>query len=262
MTDTGTLQQQTTTAKLALSLMDLTSLDASDNAVTVSAMAERADTSFGAPAALCIWPHLVPAARAALMKQNLKNVRLATVTNFPHGGDNATAAAREAAAAIEQGADEIDVVFPWSALLDGNTAAGQSVVAQSRKAAGSKVLKVILETGMLRDPALIRQAGEISIAAGADFLKTSTGKVDVNATPDAARIMLETIRDCGRKVGFKASGGIRTVAEAWLYLDLAEQIMGPDWISPETFRFGASGLLADILATLGHKSAPPARHGY
>jgi len=261
MTDTGTLQQQTTTAKLALSLMDLTSLDASDNAVTVSAMAERADTSFGAPAALCIWPHLVPAARAALMKQNLKNVRLATVTNFPHGGDNA-AAAREAAAAIEQGADEIDVVFPWSALLDGNTAAGQSVVAQSRKAAGSKVLKVILETGMLRDPALIRQAGEISIAAGADFLKTSTGKVDVNATPDAARIMLETIRDCGRKVGFKASGGIRTVAEAWLYLDLAEQIMGPDWISPETFRFGASGLLADILATLGHKSAPPARHGY
>jgi deoxyribose-phosphate aldolase len=124
-------------------------------------------------------------------------------------------------------------------------------VTAARQACGERVLKIILETGELAEPSLIRRAAEIAIESGADFLKTSTGKVPVNATPGAARILLETIRDSGREVGCKVSGGIRTTAQAREYLNLAAEIMGPDWIGPDHFRFGASGLLDDLLATLG-----------
>jgi deoxyribose-phosphate aldolase len=116
-------------------------------------------------------------------------------------------------------------------------------------------LKVILETGELGDAATIRAAADLALAAGADFVKTSTGKVAVNATPQAAEILLEAIRASGRPAGFKAAGGIRTVTEAAVYLDLADRILGPGWVSPETFRFGASGLLGDVLAALDGTAA-------
>jgi deoxyribose-phosphate aldolase len=125
------------------------------------------------------------------------------------------------------------------------------------------LLKVILETGELKDMALIRTASELAIAAGADFIKTSTGKVSVNATLEAADIMLRVIRESGRKVGFKPAGGIGSVADAALYLSLAETIMTPDWAMPSTFRFGASGLLDDILVVLsGGEPAKAAAAGY
>ena len=114
------------------------------------------------------------------------------------------------------------------------------------------LLKVILETGELADPVLIRRASEIAIDAGADFIKTSTGKVVVNATLDAARIMMEVIRDKGKKdlVGFKSAGGVRDTLQASKYLDIATEIFGEDWACPTTFRFGASGLLKDLLETI------------
>lgn len=262
MTEDRALHPLTQAARRALVLMDLTSLDPSDGEDTMTAMASAADTPFGTPAALCVWSHLVPTARTALLARGLTDIKIATVTNFPHGNRDADKAAREARDAVERGADEIDVVFPWASLLDGNEATGYAIVSQSKEAAGFHPLKVILETGELHDPALIRRASEISIAAGADFLKTSTGKVAINATPEAASVMLTAIRDSGKPIGFKASGGVRTTADAKLYLDLADSIMGQGWVSRDTFRFGASGLLSHLLATLGHKAGAASGHSY
>lgn len=123
-------------------------------------------------------------------------------------------------------------------------------------------LKTILETGEIKDAALIRKASDLAIAAGSDFIKTSTGKVSVNATLPAAEIMLTAIRDSGKPVGFKPAGGVRTVADAGEYLALAASILGADWATPQTFRFGASSLLGDILSVLGGQSAPPPPASY
>ena len=144
----------------------------------------------------------------------------------------------------------MDVVFPYRALIAGDETVGADLVRASKDACGAgAVLKVIIETGELKDPALIRKASLVALSNGADFIKTSTGKVPVNATPEAAEIMLTAIRDHG-KGAFKAAGGVRDTAAAGVYLALADRIMGPDWASPETFRFGASGVLADLLSVL------------
>lgn len=152
---------------------------------------------------------------------------------------------------MASGADEVDVVFPYRALMAGNEAVGLELVEACRQACGDAVLKVIIESGELADPALIRRASELAIDGGADFLKTSTGKVEVNATLEAAEIMLQVIRDSGKEIGFKAAGGVRSAEDAQGYLQLAERLMGAAWITPAHFRFGASGLLDDLLATLG-----------
>ena len=136
-------------------------------------------------------------------------------------------------------------------------------MAAVRKACAAPVLlKVILETGELKDKALIRRASELAIAEGADFIKTSTGKVAVNATLEAADIMLQAIRDSRQKVGFKPAGGIGTVEDATLYLRLAETIMAPNWAMPSTFRFGASGILDDVLNVLAGGEPAKAASGY
>ncbi|MEO6918313.1 MAG: deoxyribose-phosphate aldolase [Collimonas sp.] len=237
----------------ALHLIDLTALNDSDTEASIAALAAAADTPAGSPAALCVYPRFVPAAKAALARTGLQ-IPVATVTNFPHGAADAESAALETAAAVALGADEIDVVFPWRALLAGDTVAGRELVAQSRAASADKKLKVIIESGELHDPALIQLASQIAIDGGADFIKTSTGKVPVNATLNAAEIMLQTIRDSGKAVGFKAAGGVRSVSEAAAYLALADRIMGPDWAQPATFRFGASSLLDTLLVALGYQA--------
>ncbi|MCI0509309.1 deoxyribose-phosphate aldolase [Chromohalobacter marismortui] len=250
-------------ARQALALMDLTSLNDDDDSARIQALCRRADTPVGHPAALCLYPAFIEDAQRELDALGLiQRVRIATVTNFPDGAPNAERAARETRLAVAAGADEVDVVFPYRALLDGAPDVGRLLVEACREACGGATLKVILETGELQDPTLIRQAAEIAIAAGADFIKTSTGKVAVNATLEAAEIMLETIRDSGRDVGFKAAGGIRTSEDAKAYLELAARIMGEAWISPAHFRFGASGLLDALLATLevGETKAP--QEGY
>ncbi|WP_417329881.1 deoxyribose-phosphate aldolase [Halomonas cupida] len=239
-------------ARQALPLMDLTSLNADDNDAVIESLCQRAGTPAGSPAAVCIYPQFIVTARRALTAHQLNGkVKIATVTNFPAGNEDVMAAARETRDAVAAGADEVDVVFPWRALMAGDESTGLELVEMSKAASGGRLLKVIIESGELKDPQLIRRASELAIAGGADFIKTSTGKVAVNATPEAARVMLEVIRDSKQSVGFKAAGGVRSAEDAAVYLQLANDIMGPGWVSPDTFRFGASGLLDNLLMTLG-----------
>ncbi|SDN70106.1 deoxyribose-phosphate aldolase [Halomonas shengliensis] len=249
-------------ARQALALMDLTSLNDDDSDRSIESLCRRARTPAGTPAAVCVYPAFVTTARRTLKALDLEGqVRIATVTNFPHGGDDIMAAARETREAVAAGADEVDVVFPYRALLAGDEETGRELVACCHQACGDATLKVILETGELKEPALIRRAAELAIEGGADFLKTSTGKVAVNATLEAAEILLEAIRASGRDIGFKAAGGVRTTEDAQAYLALAERIMGASWITPAHFRFGASGLLDDLLVTLGMAVAPAGSQG-
>lgn len=245
----------------ALHLIDLTSLNTDDTDATIEALVASADTPVGTPAAVCIYPRFIAVARSAMASAGL-SLPIATVTNFPSGESAPDEAARETAEAVALGADEIDVVFPYRALIAGDAQIGHELVAQSRAAAGDRCLKVIIESGELREPHLIRRASDIAIEAGADFIKTSTGKVPVNATLEAAGIMLHAIHGAGRAVGFKAAGGVRSAAEAAAYLALAEEICGRGWATPATFRFGASSLLGNLLATLGHGAGPLQSQAY
>lgn len=240
-------------AKLALSLMDLTSLETNDTDEKIQQLCQSAVTDAGHTAAVCVYPAFIATAANAL-KQHEASVKIATVTNFPHGNDDVVTAVKETEQAIADGADEVDVVFPYRALMADDEQVGADLVKQCKSACGDKMLKVIIESGELKTPALIKRASEIAIENGADFIKTSTGKVAVNATPEAAEVMLQAIADSGKPVGFKAAGGVRSVEDAKVYLQLAEKIMGSAWVSPATFRFGASGLLASLLATLNDQA--------
>nr|WP_024966967.1 deoxyribose-phosphate aldolase [Pantoea sp. IMH] len=249
----------TQAAVRALKLMDLTTLNDDDTEEKVIALCRQAKTSAGNTAAICIYPRFIPIARKTLKEQGTPDIRIATVTNFPHGNDDLKIALAETHAAIAYGADEVDVVFPYRALMAGNEDIGYKLVSACKSACeeADVLLKVIIETGELKDPALIRKASEIAIEAGADFIKTSTGKVPVNATPEAAEIMLQTIADKGmqQSVGFKPAGGVRTADDAAIYLKLADDIMGSDWANARHFRFGASSLLASLLNAAGHTGA-------
>ncbi|WP_457596166.1 deoxyribose-phosphate aldolase [Hydrogenimonas sp.] len=240
-------------AKRAIGLMDLTSLNDDDTREKIAALCEAAHTPVGDTAAVCIYPRFVPWAKKLLREAGHGKIRVATVTNFPYGDADIEIARAETAAAVAYGADEVDLVFPYRALMAGDERTGFDMVKACRAVCGDKVkLKVILETGEFRTPELIEKASTLAIDAGAHFIKTSTGKVAVNATPEAAEVMLETIRKVNPIVGFKAAGGVRTAKEAAIYLDLAERIMGPGWVGPARFRFGASSLLGNLLATLGY----------
>jgi deoxyribose-phosphate aldolase len=236
------------TAARAVGLLDLTSLEAEDDAAKIEALCRRAVTPAGAVAALCIHAPFLPLARRLLAP----GLRLATVANFPAGTGAPDAVAAEIRAAIAAGADEIDVVFPYAAFAAGADAAAEDLLAAARTASSGRTLKVILETGRLTPP-LIRDAARLAIAAGADFLKSSTGKLQPAATMESARLLLEAAAASARPVGVKLAGGIRSTDQAAAYLALADEIMGPRWAAPATFRFGASALLDDLLAALGHR---------
>ncbi|MCE9682292.1 deoxyribose-phosphate aldolase [Halomonas alkalisoli] len=249
-------------ARQALALMDLTSLNDDDSDAVIRELCARAKTPAGHPAAVCIYPSFIATAREALAEQGLAGkVKVATVTNFPHGEADVERAAAETRAAIAAGADEVDVVFPYRALMAGDAEIGHELVAACKRECGDAVLKVILETGELKEAGLISRAAKLAIEGGADFLKTSTGKVTVNATLEAAELLLTAIKESGRDLGFKAAGGVRTAEDAAAYLQLAEQVMGADWVSPAHFRFGASGLLDNLLATLGVETPGAAPSG-
>lgn len=241
-----------TAARQALGLMDLTTLNDNDTDAKVVALCHDAVTPVGNTAAICIYPRFIPVARKTLRELGVEGkVKIATVTNFPHGGDDIAIAVSETRAAVAYGADEVDVVFPYRALMAGNEQVGFELVKACKEACGEALLKVIIESGELKEPALIRKASDIAIAAGADFIKTSTGKVAVNATLEASEIMLTAIKESGKDISFKPAGGVRTAEDAAQYLELAERIMGPGWLSPAHFRFGASSLLGSLLGTLG-----------
>ncbi|HEX5079939.1 MAG TPA: deoxyribose-phosphate aldolase [Geminicoccaceae bacterium] len=239
-----------TLAARALPLLDLTSLNDADTDADIERLCRRA-AEYGT-AAVCIWPRFVPLAKGLLRGSG---VRLATVANFPHGGDDIAGAAKECAAAVAAGADEVDVVAPIAAIRGGDIGMVSELVTACRTAAAETTLKVILETGVLGDPSLIAGAARAAVMAGGDFLKTSTGKAAVGATLEAAAVLLAVIEEADGKVGFKAAGGIRTAQQAASYLFLAEQLIDPSWACPRTFRFGASALLDDLLRALPPGSA-------
>ncbi len=235
-------------AKIILPLIDLTSLKGNEKSDDIINLCRQAQTEFGNVAAICVYPNKVSLARTELKDSKIK---LATVVNFPKGEDDIETITHQITKSIEQGADEIDIVFPYKKFLNGNIEAAYNTIKTAKKTCGKKTtLKVILETGEIRRAMYISEAARLSIQAGADFIKTSTGKTKISATPDAANCIIETIRAMKDNTGFKASGGISTVSDAKDYLILADKIMGSSWITPRTFRFGASSLLDDVLNEL------------
>lgn len=236
-------------ARTALACLDLTSLNDSDDAAAIAALCARAAGPAGPPAALCVWPRFVAQARAGAPA----GVRVAAVANFPAGGTDLAAALADVRAIVEAGGDEVDLVLPWRALAEGDEAAAAALVADVRAACPGRTLKLIIESGELRTAAAIAAACRIGLDAGVDFLKTSTGKTPTGATPEAARVMLAAIaaHPRGAAVGFKASGGIRSVADAAVYIALVRERLGPAALTPRRLRFGASGLLGDIERVLG-----------
>ncbi|MBB4843923.1 deoxyribose-phosphate aldolase [Paucibacter oligotrophus] len=246
-------------AALALQCLDLTSLGEADTAADIAALCARAQSAHGPVAAVCVWPRFVAQARAALPA----GIKVAAVANFPAGDLDLPQALADVQAILAAGGDEVDVVLPYRALQAGQQQAVSDFLAGVRAACAGKTLKVIIESGELATPELIRLATQLSMAAGADFIKTSTGKSPVSATPAAAEAMLDEIAKAARPgLGFKASGGIRTVRDAETYLALAEQALGAAALQPARLRFGASGLLSDILALLDGQSAGAPGSGY
>ncbi len=243
-------------AARVIGLIDLTNLsdDCSENDVVE--LCSRAHGPHGNVAAVCVWPRYVS---RAVRELTATDVRVATVVNFPHGRDSVDQVVDSAKRCVADGADEIDLVIPYEKFRDssddeGDRAVVHMVAKVKESLPENRLLKVILETGELRDRDLVDRAARLAVASGADFIKTSTGKTPVSATPEAVETMLSVLRESpriDRRVGIKPSGGIRTVDEAARYLAMADRIMGRDWATPETFRFGASGLLDAVESDLG-----------
>jgi deoxyribose-phosphate aldolase len=236
-----------------LSCIDLTTLEGSDNTGKITTLCRKA-LSFGEsglplPAAVCVYPPFVK-----LAKEMLKGtgVRVAAVAGaFPSGQSPLRVRLQEVSYTVGEGADEIDMVISRGRLLEGDEKFVFDEIAAIREVAKEVHLKVILETGELKTPGLIRTASGIAIAAGADFIKTSTGKIQPAATEEAMEIMLEVIRDhyekTGRRIGIKPAGGISEPEQALKYYRLTERILGAEWLNKDLFRIGASRL-ADALA--------------
>lgn len=236
-------------ARTALQCLDLTSLNDGDSAEDIAALCARAVGTpvRGSVAAVCVWPRFAAQARAALPD----NIRVAAVANFPDGSLDLPRTLAEIDEIVQAGAQEVDVVLPYRALLKGQSAEVAEFLGEVRHATRPLTLKVIIESGELGSAERIAEATRLALMAGADFVKTSTGKTKVSATPQAARTMLQEIAASGLgAAGFKASGGIRSVAEARQYLQLAAEALGPEALNPRRLRFGASGLLTDIDAVL------------
>ena len=241
-------------AKKIFSLIDLTSLNDNDTEATITTLCHQSTANFGHVAAVCLYPQFVRHARKCLQNSPVK---IATVANFPAGIAPADEILKSIRQSIENGADEIDVVFPFHDFLNGDRESPKKLIQACKKMGGDKILlKVILETGAIQDPRLIAEASQDALQAGADFIKTSTGKIAIGATLDAATAMLQVIRQLTpalkRPLGLKVSGGVRTLEQASEYIALAEDIMGKEWITPNTFRIGASQLVDVILDVTKH----------
>jgi deoxyribose-phosphate aldolase len=254
---------------LAIRMVDLTTLEGADTPGKVRALSAKAlrpdpaDPSCPPVAAICVYPSMVPHAAAVLAGSG---VHLASVaTAFPSGQAPLEVKLADTRDAVKAGADEIDMVISRGEFLSGNYQAVFDEIVAVKDACGGAHLKVILETGELGTYDNVRRASWLAMMAGADFIKTSTGKVPVAATPPVTLIMLEAVRDfrarTGRQIGVKPAGGIRTTKDAIKYLVMVAETAGDDWLSPDWFRFGASSLLNDLLMqrtklTTGHYAGP------
>jgi deoxyribose-phosphate aldolase len=236
-------------AERILLLIDLTTLSGSETDLDIIQLCKSAMTDYGNTAAICVYPKHVTTVKTFFASVGNSQIKLATVVNFPTGEESIEKVIADTRLAIEHGANEIDLVLPYQALMAGDIQSVEAMLSACKHAcADQAALKVIIESGVLCTPELIVQASELCLKHGADFIKTSTGKVKVNATQEAAQLILQTIKDSGRlDAGLKVSGGVKTLDEAKQYLSIAQQIMGDDWINPAHFRFGASSLLNHII---------------
>lgn len=247
--------------RFCYSAIDLTTLSCTDSEASVGAFARRC-AEFGEHyphlqnvASICVYPSFVETVGVAVDGTPMRITSV--VGGFPSSQTFLEVKMLETAMAIENGADEVDVVMNVGKVLTGALDEAANEIEVLREEARDVVLKVILETGALKTPEMIRRASLLAMLAGADFIKTSTGKIDVAATPEAAVVMCLAIRDyyerTGRKVGFKAAGGVRTAEEAALYYTIVEEILGADWLTTDLFRIGASSAANNILSAIeGH----------
>jgi deoxyribose-phosphate aldolase len=263
-----------TTAKqtaidLAISMIDLTTLEGQDTPGKVRALCSKAqrpdpsDPSVPAVAAVCVYPDLVATAKQALGTSGIKVASVATA--FPSGRSSLAVKQQDTRDAVAAGADEVDMVIDRGAFLSGRYGAVYDEIVAVKEASGDAHLKVILETGELATYDNVRRASWLAMLAGGDFIKTSTGKVSPAATLPVTLVMLEAVRDfrdaTGRQVGVKPAGGIRTTKDAIRNLVLVNETAGDDWLDPDWFRIGASSLLNDLLMqrqkmTTGRYSGP------
>jgi deoxyribose-phosphate aldolase len=243
---------------LAIRCIDLTTLEGSDTAGKIVALCSKAarpdplDASVPSVAAVCLYPQLVPVAVAQLAGTGVKVASVAGA--FPGGLGPLDARLREIAEVVALGADEVDIVLNRSLFLGGRYLEAFQEIAEARRAAGAAHLKVILETGELGSYDRVRQASVLAMAAGADFIKTSTGKIGTGATLPVALCMMEAAREfhrqTGMRVGVKVAGGVRRSKQAIQYLVLVAETLGDAWLTPDLFRIGASTLLNDVLMQL------------
>lgn len=255
--------------KLMISLMDLTSLEKNDTPEKITRLCQKAIQPFPGRsdipscAAVCVYSRFIKHAKKLLEGSTVKVVSVAA--GFPSGRIPLEAKIAEVRAALKDGADEIDIVMNRQAFLKSDHARVTEEMLTIREICKNVMLKVILETGELGSLDQVRLASEIAMRAGADFIKTSTGKLVPAATPQATLVMIEAIRDyfhqTGHRVGIKPSGGIRTTKDALIYLGMTQEILGDPWLSPKLFRFGASSLLDDVLMEIKNSelkaSQPP-----
>jgi deoxyribose-phosphate aldolase len=241
--------------ELAIRMIDLTTLEGADTPGKVAALASKAvrpdpsDATIPSVAAICVYPNLVATAKQRVAGSGVKVASVATA--FPSGQSPTRVKVEEVREAVELGADEIDMVIDRGAFLSGRYAKVFDEIVQVKEACGEAHLKVILEVGELGTYDNVRRASLLAMAAGADFIKTSTGKLPAAATLPVTLVMLEAIRDVhdetGRKIGMKPAGGIRVSKQAVQYLVQLHETLGPEWLTPDLYRLGASSLLNDVL---------------
>jgi deoxyribose-phosphate aldolase len=243
---------------LAIRCIDLTTLEGKDSGGRVRSLCAKAVSprpgwpSVPSVAAVCVYPNLVPIAKSALRDSRVKVASVATA--FPSGLSNISVKLADTAAALESGADEIDMVIDRGAFLSGDERKVFDEIVAVKELCGAVHLKVILETGELGTYDNIRRASDLALEAGADVIKTSTGKAGISATYPTALVMCEAIRDFARRSGeqrgLKVAGGVRTSKQALTYLVIVKETLGDAWLQPDRFRIGASGLLDDLLMQL------------
>jgi deoxyribose-phosphate aldolase len=251
-------QSKVAALRLAVSMMDLTTLEGADTPGKVEALCSKArrpdpaDPEVPPVAAVCVYPSLVAVAKHALAGSGVLVASVATA--FPSGQASMAVRLADVADAVDAGADEVDMVINRGAFLAGRYREVFEEILMVKESCGAARLKVILETGELGTYDHVRRASMLAMAAGADFIKTSTGKIQPAATLPVTLVMLEAIRDfhdrTGRMIGMKPAGGVRTAKQSIQYLVLVNETLGPAWLTPEWFRIGASSLLNDCLMQL------------
>ncbi len=251
--------------KTILGMIDLTSLNATDTSASVRAMVEKVNNfnnvfpDYPKPASICVYPNFAEVIAAT---RKSKDIHITVVGGcFPASQSPLKVKLLECTEAVTDGADEVDIVLALNSFLDGRPQEASREIYEINKAIKAinfdVHLKVILETGVLKDAAQIEEASMLAMEAGADFIKTSTGKISPAATPEAAQVMCQAIAKyygkTGRKVGFKPAGGISTPEEALIYYNIVRDTLGTKWLTPALFRFGASRMANNILSALEEK---------